>query len=253
MKRLIWVLVAAFCCCTTQAQLLSWTSPLPAENDAAQTLTITVDATKGNKGLFNYTPTSDVYVHIGVITNLSSGASNWKYSKFSWGTTNSQTQATYAGNNQWQFTITGSLRTYFGITNTSETIQKIAILFRNGNGTQKQANSDGSDMYIPVYGNKLAVRITQPAQEPKYIPVPETQTWTLGSDITIEAASNKAATIKLYHNNTLIASGSNKTNLSGNTDFSELHESISCCHLITCISFVLSGSYHYFAANEYLT
>ena len=45
------------------AQLLTWTPPFPKESDPAQSLVITVDATKGNQGLLNYSNVSDVYVH----------------------------------------------------------------------------------------------------------------------------------------------------------------------------------------------
>ncbi|MDP9230684.1 MAG: hypothetical protein M3O67_08440, partial [Bacteroidota bacterium] len=50
------------------SQLLTWTTDFPKDND---NIVITMYATKGNQGLLNYTPTSDVYVHVGVITNLS--------------------------------------------------------------------------------------------------------------------------------------------------------------------------------------
>ncbi|MFX5684719.1 hypothetical protein ABTE42_21560, partial [Acinetobacter baumannii] len=80
------------------------------------------------QGLNNYTPTTDVYVHIGVITTLSTSASDWKYvpAFCVWGTTNASAQCTPSGANQWTFTINGGLRTFFGITNTSEKILKIA-------------------------------------------------------------------------------------------------------------------------------
>src|SRR5947208_12735395 len=116
-----WML-AAFCALSVmglQAQLLSWTPPFPKENDPSQTLVITVDATKGNQGLLNYTPATDVYVHIGVITNLSTSSSDWKYVPFTWGTTTPAANAPSAGTNKWKYTITGSLRTFFGITNPS--------------------------------------------------------------------------------------------------------------------------------------
>src|SRR5260370_24009117 len=61
------------------AQLLSWTPDF--EKDA-DNITITVDATKGNQGLVGYTPVSDVYVHVGVITNLSTSPTDWRYVKF---------------------------------------------------------------------------------------------------------------------------------------------------------------------------
>ncbi len=187
------------------AQLLNWSPAFPKEDDASQTLVITVDATKGNKGLMDYSPTNDVYVHIGVITNLSSSPTNWLYVKFNqnFNLPNPQLQATYIGDNQWQFTITGSLKTYFGVPAT-ETIRKIAILFRNGNGSKKQANSDNSDMYVPVYANTLAVRLFEPPTQPKYVPVPEPQNWNLGDVVTIAAEASKFCTINLFQNGALV-------------------------------------------------
>jgi 1,4-alpha-glucan branching enzyme len=199
------------------AQLLTWTPPFPKENDPSQTLVITMDATKGNQGLLNYTPVTDVYVHIGVITNLSTSSSNWKYAPFTWGLTTPAANAPSAGSNKWKFTITGSLRTFFGITDPNETIQKIAILFRNGNGNSAQRNADQSDMYIPVYGSSLAVRIDQPPTQPKYVPVPEVQNWTVGSGISITANANKPSAMKLYHNGSVIATGTNVQTLSGSS------------------------------------
>lgn len=199
------------------AQLLTWTPSFPTENNPSQTLVITADATKGNQGLLGYTPTTDVYVHIGVITSKSSSSTDWKYAPFAWATTNAAANAPAAGTNKWQFTITGSLRTFFGITDANETILKIAILFRNGNGTKKLANADVSDMYVPVYNSNLAVRIDQPASQPKYVPVPETQNWTAGLGFSVTANANKPSAMKLYHNGSVIANASNVQTISGNS------------------------------------
>lgn len=212
MKRLL-LLLALFACTLSHAQLLRWSPPFVKEANAAQTLTITVDAAKGNKGLLNHAA-GDVYVHIGVITSLSSGASDWKYSKFAWATTPAEAKATTAGAGKWTYTINGSLRSFFGITNTTETIQKIAILFRSGNGNAKQANSDGSDMYIPVSDGSLAVRITDPYSEPRYVPQLEQQTWKLNSTFTLAAAASRPANLALYHNGAKISAASNATEIS---------------------------------------
>src|ERR1051325_5948956 len=170
MKKISSLLFFLFTICTTRAQLLSWTPSFPSENDVATNIVITLDATKGNQGLLNYTPATDVYVHIGVITNKSTTQSDWQYVKFTnFNIPYAQAQCTYAGNNQWQYTITGGLRSYFGITDVTEHIFKIAILFRNGNGTKAQRNADNSDMYIPVYDNTVAVRFTDPLFQPLYI------------------------------------------------------------------------------------
>lgn len=219
MKRLLLLTVALLCGVFSYSQLLTWTPAFPIEGDAAQNLVITVDATKGNKGLLNYTPTTDVYVHTGVITNLSSSQNDWKYVKFNqnFNQPNPQLQATYLGNNKWQFTIPGSLKVYYGVP-AGETILKIAILFRTGNGGSKQANSDNSDMYIPVYTSSLAVRLSQPLTEPKFNPAPESQTWTIGTNFSIAAEASKPSAMKLYHNGNVIASSTgNVSSLPGSS------------------------------------
>jgi 1,4-alpha-glucan branching enzyme len=203
----------------THAQLLTWSPAFIQENDASTPVVITVDATKGNSGLMDYATTTDVYVHTGVITNLSSGATDWKYVKFNqdFNQPNAALNALYKGNNKWEFTIQGGLRAFYGITNAAEAINKIAILFRSGNGQKKQANSDGSDMYIPVYTSTLAVRITDPFTEPRFIPFPEPINKKTGDNITISAEANKSSTIKIYLNGTVIQSANNVTALTANT------------------------------------
>src|SRR5437868_2246311 len=144
MKRFLLPLFILLFSLKASSQLLSWTPDFPVESSSP--FVITVDASKGNQGLLNYTPASDVYVHTGVITNLSTSPTDWRYVKFNqnFNVPNPALQATYLGNNKWQFTIAGGIRAYYGLTNPAETIQKIAILFRNGNGSRVQRNTDGS-------------------------------------------------------------------------------------------------------------
>jgi 1,4-alpha-glucan branching enzyme len=217
MKKIVLFLLLIFSISVTKAQLLSWSPSFPVEDDAATNVVITVDATKGNQGLLNYSPTTDVYVHIGVITNKSATPNDWQYVKFpNFNIVYAQAQCTYLGNNKWQYTITGGLRTFFGITDVTEHIQKIAILFRNGNGSKKQANADGSDMYVPVYDNSLAVRFTDPVFQPLYIPQPEPLSKTVGDNINLTAIANKTSTMKLYLNGTVIQTVSNTTTITAN-------------------------------------
>ncbi|MBS1628238.1 MAG: 1,4-alpha-glucan-branching protein [Bacteroidetes bacterium] len=199
------------------AQLLNWSPSFIQESSS--TITITADATKGNKGLNNYTPTTDVYVHIGVITSLSSSPSDWKYvpAYCVWGTTNTLAQCTSAGANQWTFTITGGLRNFFGITNSAEKILKIAILFRNGAGTKKLANTDGGDMYIPVYDNGLYVRVDNPLRQPDYTLSPENINKNINDNINITANASQSAGLKIYFNGTQINTVSSASTISSNT------------------------------------
>jgi len=214
MKRFFLLLFSLMCLMIAgHAQLLSWAPDFAKDND---NISITVDASKGNLGLLNYTPTTDVYVHTGVITNLSTSGTDWRYVKFNqnFNLPNPQLQATYLGTNKWKFDIT-NIRAYYGVP-VGETILKISILFRNGAGTSAQRNSDGSDMYIPVYDNNLATRFTDPFFQPAYTRIPESINKQVGDNISLTGIANKLSTMKLYLNGSVIQTQSNTTTISAN-------------------------------------
>ncbi|GAC1529027.1 MAG: hypothetical protein NVS3B15_07150 [Sediminibacterium sp.] len=184
--------------------------------DTTASIDIIADATKGNQGLKDYAPTTDVYAHIGCITSASSSSSDWKYSKFTWGSTNPAAQCTYLGNNKWKYTITGGLRTFFGITNAAEKIGKIAILFRNGSGSSVLRNIDGGDMYLPVADNALMVRISSPYRQPNYAQTVEPITKNAGDILSLAANASQPATLNLYFNGAPVVSQSYATSVSAN-------------------------------------
>lgn len=199
MKRLL--VTAGFLFCVSTAlfsQLLTWAPAFPKEND---NLTITVDATKGNQGLLGFSGT--VYVHVGLVTSLSSNAGDWKYVLYTWASTTAAAQATPAGTNKWSYTI-NNIRTFFGVTNGSETIKAIAILFRDAAGNRVQRNTDVSvfngNMYVPVYDNNLAVRFTAPPFQPYYTPIPEPIVKSVGESISVTAIASANSDMKLYMN-----------------------------------------------------
>lgn len=201
MRRLIFLLMASvlWCSADLQAQLLTTDPAFPSETSV---ITITADCSRGNKALLNYSNTNDVYVHVGVITSASTGSSDWKYVKFTWGTTDAAAKATSLGNNKYQYVISNP-RTFFGVP-AGETIQKIAILLRNGSGSIVQRNSDGSDMYLPVYTSALAGKYIEPFLEPRYKPVPESITKVIGDKIRINYQTNNPANLQLFFNGTQI-------------------------------------------------
>ncbi len=214
MKKIFTLFLAAlFVSFCAPAQLLTWTPDFAKDND---NISITVDATKGNQGLNNYTPVSDIYIHTGVITNLSTSPTDWRYVKFNqnFNQPNPQLQATSLGSNKWKFDIT-NIRAYYGVP-AGETILRISLLFRNGIGTIKQANIDGSDMYIPVYDNTIAVRFTAPSFQPTYIRIPEPIIKQVGDNIALTAVANKSSTMKLFLNGTEIQTATAVTTISAN-------------------------------------
>jgi 1,4-alpha-glucan branching enzyme len=220
MKKLLLSFLGLLCFVNSFSQLLSWSPSFATEN--TNTIEITVDAGKGNKGLDFYTPSSDVYVHTGVITNLSTSPTDWKYVKFNqnFNTPNALLNATYVGSfpfQRWRFTISGGIRNFYGITNPAETIQKISILFRNGNGSRVQRNLDGSDMYIPIYNNDLNVRFTEPFVQPTFTPIPEPIVKTIGESLPVTAVANGLpflTTMRLYFNGNQIQVANNAASIS---------------------------------------
>ena len=215
MKRYLLLLVL-FCIGTASyaQRLLSWTPEFPVDNS---TLSFTVDCTKGNQGLLNFEggSSNNVYVHVGVITNLSTGPSDWRYVKFTWGTADPAAHATPLGNNKYQYTIT-TIRSIFGVP-AAETIKKVTIIFRNATGTLKQVNSDVSDMYLPVYGTtEYAVRLNLPPFEPRYIPWIEPITVSVGGNISITGVSSASSALTLKLNGTAINTAANANTISAN-------------------------------------
>ena len=201
MKNIICFVLIIVTAITGYGQLLSVSPSFPQDNS---NITITVDCTKGNQGLFNYVNPGDVYVHTGVITNLSSSSSDWKYVKFNqnFNQPNAALQATPLGSNKFSFTI-NNIRAYYGVP-AGETIKKIAILFRNGAGTSVQRNSDASDMYLTIYSGVLAGKFALPLFEPRYTPIAEPIQKSVGDNITIAYTASQAANISLFFNGTLV-------------------------------------------------
>ncbi|MCP9752629.1 alpha-amylase family glycosyl hydrolase [Ferruginibacter sp. HRS2-29] len=204
MKSLSIAIACVLVSFVAHAQRLLVTTP-EFPTDAAS-VTISVDCNKGNKGLLNYQggSSNNVFVHVGVITNLSTGPTDWKYTRFTWGSTDAAAKATVDGANLYSYTIANP-RTFFGVP-VGETIQKITIIFRNGDGSLKQVNSDGSDMYVPVYpAGQYAIKMILPPSEPRFVPWLEPITASVGSTIAFKAAASQPSNLSLNFNGTQVA------------------------------------------------
>jgi glycosidase len=207
MKRIIFLLQALVCFTFTNAQLLSWSGDFPKDND---NVSITLDAALGNLAMLGHTQA--VYVHTGVITSASSGPSDWRYVKFTWGTANAAAQATSLGGNKWRFDI-ANIRAFYGVP-AGESIVKIAILFRDALGNKVHRNADGSDMYIPIFTTNVAARFTNPLMQPMYIPIPEPVNKQVGDAMPVTAIANQSADMRLLLNGTQVQSTTGTTTIS---------------------------------------
>ncbi|MDO9154409.1 MAG: alpha-amylase family glycosyl hydrolase, partial [Paludibacter sp.] len=176
---------------------------------------ITFDAALGSLGLNNFT--GDVYAHIGVITNLSTSDSDWKYVVTPWPTATNlalantaKNKLTSLGSNKYKLTLSPNVRNYF-IVPSAETIKKIAIVFRNADGTLTGKTSSGGDIFIEVFLAGLNVAFTTPASD---------QSVALNTAMTIAFGSSVAADLKLLINGTSVKTGTAVTTLSHAYTFS---------------------------------
>jgi hypothetical protein len=174
----------------------------PAFPQDTSTVSITVDLSLGNQGLYNYGDTG-VYVHVGLITSASTSSTDWQDVPFAWGTANPAAAATSLGNNKYVFTI-HNIRSWFNVP-APQVIYKVAILFRNASGSLVQRNSDASDMFVPVYTTALAGQYTLPPFQPTYTPIPQPITKALGDMLPVKFITNKAASLNLYVNGVSVA------------------------------------------------
>lgn len=191
------------------AQLLTWSPAFPGPNDP---INITVDGTKGNKGLIDYT--GNVYVHLGVITSASKNASDWKYTPFTWGGTATTSQAVVISKNKWQYTI-ANIRTFFNVP-VNEEIIRIAIIFRQGGCANCAAhrNADGSDMYVKISQASMQLRFSKPDFLPLYHPIPEPIQRITGEPLFVNVINKESATVTLFLNGVNVLMLDDTTSLS---------------------------------------
>ncbi len=183
----LWLLAKA-----VSAQVIITSPGYPVDVDSC---TVFFDATQGNGELANVSP--PIYAHTGVITNLSTSPSNWKYVVAGWTLNIPKTQMIPLGNNLYKLVVTPSIREYYGVP-ASEKILKMAFVFRNSDGSKVGRNSDGSDIFADVYPAYTSINIIQPDENNLLL--------SLNDTIVIEAYSPLADSLFLVVNNSIVKS-----------------------------------------------
>jgi len=159
MKRSPSILAACFLAIfipSLEAQIITSDPDLPT---AGQTVTIYYDATQGTAGLEDYT--GDVYAHTGVLTNLSSDNSDWRYVKTNWGQNTTETKMTRESANLYSLEIGPSIREYYGVS-AGETITHMAFVFRSSDSNREGKGLGGSDIFVEVFKEEYAISIISP-------------------------------------------------------------------------------------------
>ncbi|MBK6914302.1 MAG: T9SS type A sorting domain-containing protein [Ignavibacteriales bacterium] len=126
------------------------------ENDS---ITIQFNAQEGDGGLEGYTGT--VYAHTGVITNFSSGPSDWKHVIGDWGNNSNQPALTRIGTDLYELTI-GYPREFYSVTDANEHIQQLAFVFRSADATKTGRDVGGADIFADLYEAGLTIVVNNP-------------------------------------------------------------------------------------------
>lgn len=218
MKKLYTALVMLVMLCAIPAFAQVTTSPSILQEDSKNvTITYSASSPLGNNGLLNLPASEFVYAHIGVITTKSANNSDWRYVVAEWPERDgSNAQAAnldknrlkYLTSNLYQLAI-GDIRSYFGITDETEHVKKIAIVFRNADGSRTGKTKSDGDIFVDVENDGFELAIS--ADHDRLINAPTTVTFTL--------SATKAADLTLYVNDKQFASKSNTTSLTASYRF----------------------------------
>ncbi len=193
-------------------------SPSPLEEDSKNVvLTYSASSSLGNNGLKGLPSSEFVYAHIGVITTLSKDNTDWRHVLTEWPEADgSNAQAVNLDKNRLRYLTTdlyqlsiGDIRTYFGITDPSEHVKKIAVVFRNADGTRSGKTAAGGDIFIDVANDGFDLALT--ADHDRLISGPTTVNFTL--------TASQAADLVLSVNGKQFASKSNTTSLTASYKF----------------------------------
>jgi hypothetical protein len=158
-------------------------------------VTIVFHSDEGNAALNN--SSGPIYAHTGVITNLSTSSTDWKHVQTTWGIADPKGLMTNAGSNTW--TKTFKIRDFYSIPNT-ETVLKMAFVFRNTSGSIVGRAADGSDIFYDVYPNDGALRT-------KFLaPTAASFISQSGQNIPVKGAASLQSDMKLFDNGTEVIS-----------------------------------------------
>ncbi len=185
----------------------------PAYATAHDSIVVFFHADRGDQGLMNYSGT-DVYAHTGVITNLSTGPSDWRYVIADWNQNLPKAKLTKIETNLWKLVI-GNPYQYYGVPQ-SEQIVKLAFVFRNSDGSKTGRDVNGADIFYELYepGINLVIvqpQITTPYELPERSPVFVEAGDSLTIILTSAAIGTQHAQFNLRINGALVAQSTEDT------------------------------------------
>lgn len=203
------------------AQIVT-SSPLILQQSSSDiVLTFHSDSPLCNQVFANAPQSEEIYAHIGLITSKSTSGSDWKYTIFPWPSSGNAQEANtdknhlkYISPNTYTLSI-GTIAGYFGITDPSETVKQIALVFRTDDGRKECKTATGGDIYVDVMpeGFQMQFNCSSPK---RVISQPTAMTFTVNT--------TSAGKLEILMNGTPVASAANASTLSKEINFTEKGE-----------------------------
>ena len=211
-------------------QIVTTQPEYPTQNDS---IVVYFDATQeGAAALLNYTGT--VYAHTGVTSNLG----QWQHVVGSWGNNSNQPALTRISANLYKLTI-GYPRTFYSVTNPSEKILKLSMVFRSADASKQTSPDIFIDLFEPgltivIQNPTVAVSYGDPQRSPAFVKFGETV------PITVNAVElgTKVSSLILNVDGTQVAQ-TNTNNLTYNFVYSDFSVG---AHSVKVVGIDTSGS-----------
>lgn len=162
-------------------------------NVDTENLQVIFDASLGNRGLQGYVG-NEIFAHTGVITTQSTSNSDWRHATPSWGDNSERFRLTRleGETDKWVLTLSPSIRGYYGL-NPGEEVIRLAFVFRNRNSTQAGRDDGGTDIFLDIPSDGLAILFQNPIRNRFY---------SINDTVDIRFVASQYADLSLHINNT---------------------------------------------------
>ncbi|MGB0178075.1 MAG: hypothetical protein ACPF9D_12975, partial [Owenweeksia sp.] len=185
-------------CLTGLTFMRAQVSLIPTFVTQNDTVEVIFDATQGNAELVGV---SQVYAHTGVITSASTSPTDWRHVQGNWGTADAKVQMTNLGSNK--HSIKYHINTFYGVP-AGETVQSLAFVFRNQDGSKVGRASGGGDIFVPIYSGGLQAIFSSPAKFGVY---------DLNDTLKLNIQASASGTLTLFHETTQLTQASGVNSL----------------------------------------
>lgn len=170
---------------------------------------LTFNANEGTAGLLGQ---ATIYAHTGVITNLSTSSSDWKYVLAPWSTNLPKALLTRVGTTNSYTLNIGNIRSFYGVPS-NEQILKLAMVFRNADGSKEGKATGGSDIFVDINQGGFQLKINTPVKGTFY---------NITDSVKINCSSSDLAELKLYANGNLLKTVTNDSVLKYDNIYSNI-------------------------------